>query len=281
MMDKIVVGVDGSDHATRAMQWAVDEARLHRAEVEMVLAWSLADQYYPDRSDRFEHRYTHDDARAALAAWVAEAVGDAAGVSVSQRAVCDLPVHALLEAGDAADLLVLGARGTGGFEGLLLGSVSDRVTQLASRPVAVIRGLAPVQRGRVVVGIDRSARSLAAMRWAAAEAIVRDAELDVVYAWKYPVMAAPPVVSSIPEYSTLEEAAREVLDGALADPALADARVYGHVTHGAPARSLIERAAGAGLLVVGTRGLGRVTGTLLGSVSRQALHHAPCPVVVT
>jgi nucleotide-binding universal stress UspA family protein len=279
-MDKIVVGTDGSEHGTRAMQWAVEEARLHHAEVEILLAWSLADQHYADHSDRFEHRYDEHDAGAALAAWVEEALGDAPGVSVGRRTACDLPVHALLEAGDAADLLVVGARGTGGFEGLLLGSVSDRVTQLASRPVAVIRDLAPVAGGRVVVGIDASARSLAAMRWAAAEAVARDAELDVVYAWQYPLLAAPPMVAVMPDFSSLEDAAREALDRALAHPALADARVRGHLTHGAPARRLIERAAGAGLLVVGTRGLGRVSGTLLGSVSRQLLHHAPCPVVV-
>jgi nucleotide-binding universal stress UspA family protein len=88
------------------------------------------------------------------------------------------------------------------------------------------------------------------------------------------------MVAVMPDFSSLEDAAREALDRALAHPALADARVRGHLTHGAPARRLIERAAGAGLLVVGTRGLGRVSGTLLGSVSRQLLHHAPCPVVV-
>jgi nucleotide-binding universal stress UspA family protein len=278
MMNKIVVGTDGSDHATAALRWAVEEAEVHAAEVEAVLVWSLLDQYHPDRSDRFDPGYGEDAARAALASWIADALGP--GAHVGLRVVCDLPVRALLEAGDLADLVVLGARGTGGFEGLLLGSVSERVAQLANRPVAVVRGSAPVRRGRVVVGVDGSARSLDALRWAAAEARARDADLDVVHAWRLPMMAAPPVYAVFPGVDALADNGRALLDSAVADPALAGLRVDPHLASGHPAQVLLERAADAGLLVVGTRGLGRVTGALLGSVSRQLLHHAPCPVVV-
>jgi len=277
-MTRIVVGTDGSAHATTAMRWAADEAELHGSTLEVVLAWSFLDQHHPDHADRFDNDYNEAGARAALAAWVTEALG--ADAVVEQRVVCDLPARALLEASDAADLLVLGARGTGGFEGLLLGSVSERVAQLATRPVAVVRTSAPVRGGRVVVGIDGSARSLTALRWAAAEARIRDADLDVVHAWRLPMMAAPPAVAVLPDYSALEDNGRAVLDAALSDPALADVRARPHFVHDSPARALIERAAGAGLVVAGTRGLGRVSGTLLGSVSRQLLHHAPCPVVV-
>jgi nucleotide-binding universal stress UspA family protein len=278
-VDTIVVGTDGSENATRALRWAVDEAELHGAAVEVVLAWSLLEQHHPDRSDRFDPAYNDESARATLAAWVREALGDDA--AVAQRVVCDVAVRALVESGDAADLLVLGARGRGGFEGLLLGSVSERVAQLATRPVAVIREPAPVRQGRVVTGIDGSSRSRNAMRWAAAEARARDADLDVVHAWR-PTMiaAAPPLALALPRLSTLEDSGRAILDDALADPALAGLRCRGHLTHDAPARALVERAHGAGLVVVGTRGHGRMAGALLGSVSRQLLHHSPCPVVV-
>lgn len=279
-MDRIVVGTDGSEHATSAMRWALEEARLHEADLEVVMAWSLLDQHHADRSDGFDPEYDGEAAQATLDAWVAEALGDDVGLSVTRRVECDLPVRALIEAGESADLLVLGARGIGGFEGLLLGSVSERVAQLAGCPVAVIRDQAPVRDGRVVVGIDGSARSLTAMRWAAAEARARGAELDVVHAWRLPMMAASPVVAVFPDFSALEESARTLLDRALADPVLGGVRVHGHLTHGNAASVLLERADGAGLLVAGTRGLGRVAGTLLGSVSRQLLHHAPCPVVV-
>jgi nucleotide-binding universal stress UspA family protein len=277
-MKKIVVGTDGSENAAVAVRWAVDEAEIHAADVEVVLAWSLLNQHHPDRSDRFDPHYGEDAARAALASWVADDLGT--GASVGQRVVCDVPERALLEAGDASDLLVLGARGAGGFEGLLLGSVSDRVAQLANRPVAVVRATAPVRQGRVVVGIDGSARSLEAMRWAAAEARVRDGDLDVVHAWQLPAMTAPPVHVLFEGFDALEENSRAILDRAVADPALAGIKVNPLFTYGSPARALLERATDAGLVVVGTRGLGRVAGTLLGSVSRQLLHHAACPVVV-
>jgi len=279
-MDKIVVGTDGSDHATAALVWAVDEAQLHQAEVEVVLVWSLLDQYHSDHSKRFDPNYGPAAASAALASWIDEAIDPTTDVTVHQRVVNDLPARALLEAGDAADLLALGARGIGGFEGLLLGSVSERIAQLANRPVAIIRASAPVRHGEVVVGIDGSTRSLDALRWAAAEARTREAELHVLHAWRLPLMTGPSVYSAIPDMSAMEEAGRTVLDTALADPALAGLRTHGHVTSGSAAEALIGLANDAALLVVGTRGLGRVAGTLLGSVSRQLLHHAPCPVVV-
>jgi nucleotide-binding universal stress UspA family protein len=278
IMNTIVVGTDGSQYAKTAMRWAADEAALHDSTLEAVLAWHYLDQHHPDHSDTFQGDYTEAHARAALAAWVTEALGDHA--TVDQRVICDLPVRALLEASDAADLLVLGARGTGGFEGLLFGSVSERVAQLATRPVAVIRAATPVGGGRVVVGIDGSARSLAALRWAAAEARLRDADVDVVHAWRLPIMAVPPATMALTDYAALEDSGRAVLDAALDEPDLAGLRVHPHFVHDSPGRALIERAEGAGLVVAGTRGLGRVSGALLGSVSRQLLHHAPCPVVV-
>jgi nucleotide-binding universal stress UspA family protein len=275
---KIVVGTDGSLHATAAMRWAAEEADLLGSTLEVVLAWTFLDQHHPDHSERFDNQYNAASASSTLAAWVDEALG--AEAVVEQRVVCDLPARALLDASDAADLLVLGARGTGGFEGLLLGSVSERVAQLANRPVAVIRTPAPVRGGRVVVGIDGSARSRAALQWAAAESRARDADLDIVHAWRLPTMASPAVMSVLPDYATLEDSGRAVLDGALADPAVAGLRAHTHFVYGSATRALIERAAGAGLVVAGTRGLGRMSGAVLGSVSRQLMHHAPCPVVV-
>jgi nucleotide-binding universal stress UspA family protein len=79
-----------------------------------------------------------------------------------------------------------------------------------------------------------------------------------------------------------ERLARERLDAVLdADPALLDGlEVERSVVHGAPAAVLIEAAADADELVVGTRGHGGFVGLLLGSVGQQCTHHAPCPVVI-
>ena len=233
-MRTIVVGTDGSEHATVAMRWAADEAEIHGAALEVMLVWSFLDQYHADRTDTFYSGYTEESARGALDSWVREAFG--AEAPVTQRVVNDLPARALLEASDAADLLVLGARGRGGFEGLLFGSVSERVAQLATRPVAVVRAAAAVRGARVVVGVDGSARSLGALRWAAAEARARDAELDVVYAWRLPAMAAAPVMAAFPDYPSLEEAGHAILDAAVAEPTLADTRVRPHFVRDSPTR---------------------------------------------
>ena len=276
-MKTIVAGTDGSTGAATALQWARDEAGVHGAAVTAVLAWDYLNQHHPDGGDAFDPSYSDATADATLAQWVDAALGNAS--DVEQRTICDLPVRALLEAGDAADLLVLGARGRGGFEGLLVGSVTDRVTQLATRPVCVVRAPAAVRSGRIVVGVDGSASSTAALRWAAAEAVARDADLDVVHAWRLAPLTAPPAVA-ITDFSMLEASGEAILDEALADPSLAGARAHGHLRRGSAAQAVIGLASAASLVVVGTRGHGRVAGALLGSVSRQLLHHSPCPVVV-
>jgi nucleotide-binding universal stress UspA family protein len=275
---RIIVGTDGSKRATAAVRWAGEEAAIHGARLEVLVAWNFLNQHQPDRSQGFDPDYGEDDARAALAAWIDEDLGP--DTPAEMRIVNELPATALLEAGDEADLLVLGDRGQGGFEGMLLGSVSERVAQLASRPVAVVRADTPVRGERVVVGVDGSARSRTALRWAADEARARDAALDVVHAAQPGLLVAPPAMSALSHVTAVEQAGRALLDEALAASGLADTRVETHLSQDNPARALIERAAGAGLVVVGTRGRGRIAGALLGSVSRQLLHHAPCPVVV-
>ena len=85
----------------------------------------------------------------------------------------------------AADLLVVGARGMGGFRGLLLGSVSRRCAHLATVPLVIVRRMAGVQhRGRIVVGVDGSESSAGALRWARREAAVRGCRLSVLHAWQ-------------------------------------------------------------------------------------------------
>jgi nucleotide-binding universal stress UspA family protein len=271
-MNKIVVGADESEDAVAAVRWTLDEARLHRADVEVVVAATLL--HDAPRSDHNERR--SGDHR--VPGWVAAALQS--DVPMTSRVVCELSVPTLLDVGDDADLLVLGAGGPGGFDALIAGSRSARVAQLATAPVAVVRATGPVDGGRVVVGIDGSRRSNEALRWAANEARARDAELDVVHAWRPPTMTAPAAVAAIPDPSMLESAARLTLEAALAEPTLDGIRARGHLVHDVPAQALLATAQGAGLLVAGTRGLGRITGALLGSVSRRLIRHSPCPVVV-
>ncbi len=269
-----MVGVDGSASAAAALRWAVDEAGRHDATVVAVLAWSYLDQHHEGTSEAFDPNYGEDEARDQLRTSI-EAV--APRLAIEQRVVCDLPASALLEAASDGDLLVVGARGLGGFKGLLLGSVSERVLEHAPCPVAVVRADDPQRPDRpVLVGVDGSETSTEALRWAARAALLRGAPLHVVHAWQVPSMAVPTERA----VGTVKGGAQAVLDAALADPALAGLEVEGHLPCLGPVNAVLEHAGAASLIVVGSRGLGRFGRAVLGSTSRQLAHHAPCPLVV-
>jgi nucleotide-binding universal stress UspA family protein len=137
----------------------------------------------------------------------------------------------------------------------------------------------------IVVGVDGSDGSLQALRWAADEARLRKALLQVVLAWDYPASLLAGASFSVPDLEILGDfgkLAEARLGQALQDAssALEGVEVERRVIEGAPALALIEAAKDADLLVVGTRGHGGFVGLLLGSVSQQCAHHAPCPIVI-
>jgi nucleotide-binding universal stress UspA family protein len=130
----------------------------------------------------------------------------------------------------------------------------------------------------VVVGIDGSDESSAALRWAAEEARLRGAVLKVVSVWHLPTAGymAVPISMEDTRAATVElidQQIKEVL-GATPDPTLREVR------EGSPAPQLLDAAKGASQIVVGSRGRGGFSGLLLGSVSAQVAHHAPCPVTI-
>lgn len=135
---EIVVGVDRSDGASRALQWALAEAAARPARVTAVMAWSYLDQQPEPGHSTFEPGYTAHTADHALHSYLIEAVGDDAARSIAQRTINDLPARALLAAAADADLLVLGTRGLGGFKGLLLGSVAHQLVSHSPCPVVVV-----------------------------------------------------------------------------------------------------------------------------------------------
>jgi nucleotide-binding universal stress UspA family protein len=142
------------------------------------------------------------------------------------------------------------------------------------------RGSAP----RIVAGVDGSESSLAALRWAVRQAELTGATVEAVIAWHYPVLPVPvgPAPGAVINPAEFEKAA----DKTVAEAILAVAgsgshvQVSAQVREGNAAQVLIDAAAGADLLVVGSRGHGGFTEALLGSVSQHCVHHAPCPVVI-
>lgn len=137
---------------------------------------------------------------------------------------------------------------------------------------------------RIVVGVDGSEGARRALAWAVDEAERWDATLVVVNAWSMPVMAAPTGLAPmpvLPESGELEGSAGALLDEVVR-AAVGDrpVRVERAVVEGSAAQVLLDAAAGADLLVVGSRGHGGFLGLLLGSVSQHCTHHAACPIVV-
>lgn len=145
----------------------------------------------------------------------------------------------------------------------------------------------------VVVGVDRSEGAKQALRWALAEARLRKVPLRIIHAWTYAYLGAATggygylagfessSATGI-ESSELQREAEELVDHLIAEVAgdVNDVEVERQVTDGSAAAVLVGAASAGDLLVVGSRGHGGFAGLLLGSVSQQCVHHAPCPVVV-
>jgi nucleotide-binding universal stress UspA family protein len=134
----------------------------------------------------------------------------------------------------------------------------------------------------IVVGIDGSNHAEAALELAAEEALLRDARLVIVYAWDTPSATADPAIALVPEMEGLDPDAESIVQAAVARVAKLQPQVacQGKAIEGQPAQVLLGEAEGADMIVVGSRGRGGFTGLLLGSVSQQVVHHAPCPVLV-
>lgn len=287
-MSEIVVGVDESEGAAEALRWAAREADLHGWALTAVMAWGFLDQHHPSGAEPFDPGYGEKDAAGALDTIVVAALGADRADGVERRVVCDLPAAALLDASRGASLLVVGARGLGGFRGLLVGSVSQHCLHHATSPVAVVRrdpervadGVERTER--VVVGVDGSAVSRRALTWAAEEARLRNATLQVVNAWRAPYVDAYPLGPMPIDIDAFEEASKDTIEAAVSflDPGQVPARVERISLHGGAAEVILDVSKGADLVVMGSRGLGGLKAALLGSVTNQVTHHASCPVVV-
>lgn len=135
-MSVVAVGVDGSAGSQRALRWAASYARATGARLRAIRAWSYLDQ----PAERFDPAWGEEQARRGLEEALAALGEELAGVEVDRLLVCDLAAPALLEAAKDADVMVVGSRGLGGFQGLLLGSVSSQVVNHAPCAVVVVPG---------------------------------------------------------------------------------------------------------------------------------------------
>ncbi len=140
-MSGIVVGIDGSAHSRRAVEWAMREAAIHRVPLTVITVHEISVGYWGSGV-----AYPEDHAVAAHARQAAQTevdkvladLGEPRPESVTVQSVSGTPAEAILDAAKDADMIVVGSRGAGGFTYLLMGSVSTRVAHRAHCPVVVI-----------------------------------------------------------------------------------------------------------------------------------------------
>ena len=284
----VVVGVDGSWSALRAVRWAAREAERRDALLRLVHVCHLAPVRHPKQvaPPPDYHAAVVEEGRH----WLTEAQ------EAARRVVPGIAVVTVLHDGVAADvlitesknarLMVLGSRGLGGFSSLLVGSVAVALSAHGHCPVVVMRSSSvdePPEDGPVVVGVDGSELSDAALTFAFEAAAARDVPLVAVHTWQDVYMAgAWTLLPGTVDWDWLQSEEEDRLDERVAGwrEKYPQVELRTLVVRGRPVPTLLEHAAGAQLIVVGSRGHGAFTGIGLGSVSQSLLHHATCPIAV-
>lgn len=278
----VVVGADGSESAQRAVRWAARTAASRGRGLHVVHAYGGVDPSLVADASLWR-RYQQDlldHAREIAARAVAVAHEAAPSVTVTQELVDGAAAPALLERANGT-VLVVGEQGSGGLGGTLVGSVASSVAAHAVGPVVVVRGDEPTEpTAPVVVGVDGSPVSDAAIDFAVAAADLAGCPLVAIHTWWDPLF--DPVTEPLLGWEEIVDEERRALVEQLAGRSAAhpDLAVSTVVERSHPSRALLDHARGARLLVVGSRGRGGFTGLLLGSVGRAMVHRAPCPVAV-
>lgn len=288
MTSRIVVGIDGSPQSANALEWAIARAALDGHDLDLINAFAFP-------ADLSFYGY-HGMGAAAPLDWFTEYARDllesatkrvhevAPSLTVTQHSEVGPAAHILLSAGDGASAIVVGRRGLGGARSALLGSVSNKLTVEATCPVIVVGDNPAPTSGPVVVGVDGSDFSTAALRFAVDEATLRRTSVRTVTAYDLIVPTFPVDAEFMDRVRAGSEAsAHEVADHALAVLRAAggqQAEVEQVTVEGRAADGILAHSDGAQLVVVGSHGKGLVRRMLLGSVSRQVLHDSEIPVAV-
>ena len=282
----VLVGVDGSPASRVAVDWAARDAELrdlpltvvHVMPTEVMAAWIDV----PPTPEFWEMRNRRADAIVAEAlSWVDDAISATPRIPVRSSRVSAAVVPTLVDMSKDADTVVVGCRGLGEAQRLLLGSVSTALLHHAHCSVAVIHdedSLMPdPSHAPVAVGVDGSAASEKALSIAFDEASRRGVDLVAIHVW------SDHTDDFVDGYwDNMGEWAQEVLAERLAGWAerYPDVTVHRIVEKDRPARRLLDHAEKAQLLVVGSHGRGGFSRLLLGSVSTAVVHGARMPVIV-
>ncbi|WP_330300643.1 universal stress protein [Streptomyces sp. NBC_00503] len=274
----VVAGVDGSRPAKRAVFWAAAEAVRREGSLHLVHGTDTDSRMLYASMYAIERiRQAGRDLLKETAAKVAERHP---GLHVSTELSPHEPVAGLHAAAEASDTIVVGSRGLGGFESLMLGSVGLKVAAGAKTPVVVVRGGENTAEVGIVLAAIRDEHDVECARYAAREAELRNSSLRLLHVWN--------VLESVGEVVTMLDDVDEVVQvhvrrlTAVAHrvrdefPAL---NVHVDTEKGSSvAGVMVEASRHADLLVMGGRRIPGYFGPTLGWATHSLLHHSHCPV---
>ncbi|MFE1875788.1 universal stress protein [Streptomyces sp. NPDC059496] len=279
-LGSVIVGVDGSEPARQAALWAAGEAERRRCPLHIV--------YGADTDGRALYVSVETIERVRVAG---RALLDETAAAVKERhpglvATTEFgrgdPVASLHRAAGLRGTIVVGNRGLGGFNSLLLGSVGLKVTAGAKTPVIIVRGTeSDAESGTVLAGV-RDERDLDCVRYAAREAELRKAELRLLQVWN--------VLQSVGDVVTMMDDIKEIADEYVRHLTALTERIrreFPDVTVRADAEKsmsvagvLVEASRHADLLVMGGRRASAYLGPTLGRHTHSLVHHSHCPVLL-
>lgn len=284
----IMVGIDGSPAANAAVCWAARDAALRRVPLTLVHMMHFMSTWPEMALLAGMSAWREDDGRQALeqATKLARDVGKAHNeIEVKDKLIWSPPEPMLIELSDEAEMVVVGSHGRSALSRGLLGSVSSGVVRRAKCPVAVIHDQDPSatasaggDKAPIVLGVDGSPASELATAIAFDEASRRCVALKAVHVWSDVQAIELPGF----DWTVFREQATEILAERLAgwQERYPDVAVHRSVVCDRPARRLIQEAASAQLLVVGSHGRGGLGRMMLGSVSNAVVNSVDAPVIV-
>jgi nucleotide-binding universal stress UspA family protein len=281
----VVVGVDGSRSAERALLWAADQATAEGRPLTIVHAIGPAESVWLDPT-----AFDGGEGLKAVETRAVRLLSECHGLALRHHP--DLEVHELLRFADArrvlldlakdASMVVLGSRGRGPMRSLLLGSVGVAVTRHAACPVVVLRPGNPgwVRRG-VLVGVEGSLESREPLEFAYRQASLHDLPLTVVHAIQsvVPLAIAPGVTAIEPIDLEQERLLLAESTTGMAEK-YPDVPVRAELVRGNPAERLARMSTRMHLVVVGSHHGEGLAGLLTRSVAAALVEHATCPVAV-
>ncbi|HSP76687.1 MAG TPA: universal stress protein [Cryobacterium sp.] len=277
MDNRVVVGISGRPEARAAIQWALDYARPRRREIELV---HVVDATFGTTPAGFL-RTAREQAEVLLAREAEEGRGVAPDLTFHTTVLEGSPTGALTDWAVGADLLVVGSHALGRFRDYVFSTQAAQIAAHAAGSVIVVPERQEPGGTGIVVGVDGSEASLAAVRFAAEQADQVGERLTALYCWSAP---APWTENSAMIDWPMEpdESDRLVLAEAVAGLAerYPDLELDLRLDFGLPVDALVKAGTGARLLVVGSHGRHGFARFWLGSVSHVIVLTMPCPVAV-